>query len=155
MANGLGLTSAPPLNFIRAPSSFEMRILVADDDSITREGLIGLLNKWAFETVPAADGTEALSILTQADAPRVALLDWAMPGAKGVEICRRLRELGKATYVVLLVARGSRELITEGIEAGANDYVTKPLDTDELRVRVGVAAGYAELQEELERLKGI
>ena len=84
-------------------------------------------------------------------APPVAILDWMMPGFDGIEICKRLREVQKNTYVILLSSREDRASLVEGLEAGANDYVIKPFDREELRVRLQAGVRYAQMQQALEQ----
>src|SRR4051794_38701541 len=116
-----------------------MKILVADDDSITRLTLKSFLTKHGFEVVLACDGDEAYTVLQRADAPRLAILDWVMPGGMdGVELCRKLREPGAVgyTYVIMISGRDEKQDIIAGMEAGADDYICKPFDLSELYVRV-------------------
>lgn len=128
-----------------------MRILIADDDDVSRFMLEAMLTKRGYEVVCAANGEEALQILTGANAPKLAILDWLMPGLDGVEVCRRVRDVPelKTLYLILLTARGGKEHLIEGFTAGANDYVTKPFDWDELYVRANVGRQVLALQEEL------
>jgi DNA-binding response OmpR family regulator len=105
-----------------------MKILIAEDDLTSRLILTAILKKWGFDPVAAEDGSAAWDILQKPDAPRLILLDWNMPGLDGLEICRRLRENESRNppYVILLTARGEKGDIVQGLEAGANDYVSKP-----------------------------
>ncbi|MEW6208030.1 MAG: response regulator [Acidobacteriota bacterium] len=129
-----------------------MKILVADDDTISRFMLETVLNDWGYDVVTARDGREAWEILQSKDAPLLAILDWIMPELDGLEVCRKTRLLGsRHAYLILLTARDEKEDIVRGLEAGANDYLTKPFDEDELRARVGVGAQMVALQEELVR----
>jgi len=111
-------------------------ILVAEDDSVSRELISTRLTKWGYEPVLAKDGLEAMTILRSNDAPAVAILDWMMPGMDGLEICRRMREVEKALYIILLTARSGKENVVEGLRAGADDYLNKPFDKDELHARI-------------------
>jgi diguanylate cyclase (GGDEF)-like protein len=117
-----------------------MRILIAEDDFTSRRILEAALTKWEYDVVSVTDGNEAWEKLQDADAPRMAILDWNMPGIEGVEICRKLRENKKGaeqyTYLILLSANTSKERIVSGMEAGADDYIVKPFDQHELRVRI-------------------
>ncbi len=128
-----------------------MRVLIAEDDNISRRMLEAFLVKWGYEVLVATEGEEAWRILQRNDAPRLAVLDWMMPGKDGIEICRSLRQRkGRAyTYIILLTARGRKEDIVEGLEAGADDYVTKPFDPFELRARLRAGRRIVELQEQL------
>ena len=128
-----------------------MKVLIAEDDSISRRMLEAFLVKWGYEVMVATEGEEAWGILQGNDAPRLAILDWMMPGRDGIDICRSLRQRkGRAyIYIILLTARGQKEDIVEGLEAGADDYVTKPFDPYELRARLRAGRRIVELQEQL------
>jgi diguanylate cyclase (GGDEF)-like protein len=128
-----------------------MRVLIAEDDSISRRMLEAFLVKWGFEVMVATEGEKAWGILQGNDAPRLAVLDWMMPGRDGIDICRSLRQRkGRAyIYIILLTARGQKEDIVEGLEAGADDYITKPFDPYELRARLRAGRRIVELQEQL------
>ncbi|MEJ2009048.1 MAG: response regulator [Acidobacteriota bacterium] len=114
------------------------RILVADDDPVSLRMLQKALEKCGHEVIVARDGTEAWQGLTRPDAPQMAILDWMMPGMDGPTICRRIRALPvtPGRYLILLTARNDSVDIVAGLEAGANDYVTKPFHHAELRARV-------------------
>jgi len=130
-----------------------MKILIAEDDSTSRRILEAALTKWGHDIVSVADGAEAWEKLQDADAPKLAILDWIMPSIEGVEICRKLRENKKDkeqyTYLILLTSKGSKENIISGMEAGADDYVVKPFDQHELRVRIRAGQRIVQLQSEL------
>lgn len=124
-----------------------MRILIAEDDPVSCRVLEAMLVKWGYDTVTARNGIEAWQILQSKDAPRLVILDWMMPGMNGPEICQNARELpdSQVTYIILLTARDRREDIIAGLQAGADDYVTKPFDREELRARLQVGARILEL----------
>ena len=128
-----------------------MKILIAEDDLTSRCMLEGILAKWDFEVLATVDGNEAWEKLRDPDPPQLAILDWMMPGMDGVEVCRRLRGVNTAnpTYVILLTALGSKEDIVKGLSAGADDYLTKPFDNDELHARIDVGRRFVELQASL------
>jgi len=128
-----------------------MKALIAEDDSISRRMLEAFLVKWGYEVLAVSDGEEAWGILQGNDAPRLAILDWMMPGRDGIDICRSVRQRkGRAyIYIILLTARGQKEDIVAGLEAGADDYVTKPFDPYELRARLRAGRRIVELQEQL------
>ena len=115
-----------------------MRILVADDDTVSRRVLEAMLVKWGYEVVVARDGAEAWDVLQAADAPQLAILDWMMPNLDGPDVCRKVRSHSEIPYVYILLLTGrtqERDLI-EGLEAGADDYLTKPFSAQELKVRL-------------------
>lgn len=128
-----------------------LRVLVADDDPVTLRILQGAVEKWGYEVIVAKDGTEAWQALNEPGAPQIAVLDWMMPGMDGLTICRRIRALprGRVMYLILVTARTDRLDVVLGLEAGANDYVTKPFHHSELRARLGVGARVLELQNSL------
>src|ERR1700730_5748514 len=128
-----------------------MRILAAEDNPVFQSVLRGMLTKWGYEVVLACDGNQALSALQVECPPRLAILDWMMPGLDGVEVCRRLRAANREPYiyVLLLTARTDSQDLVEGMEAGADDYLTKPFNATELRARLRAGRRIVELQEEL------
>ena len=128
-----------------------MKILIAEDDPAFRQILEDILARWGYEVIVARDGTEAWQALQAADAPRIAIIDWLMPGMDGVEICRHVRKEAREpyTYIILLTSQQRDEDLVTGMEAGADDYIIKPLKTNELRVRLGAGRRMAELQNEL------
>lgn len=115
-----------------------MKVLVADDEVVSRRLLESSLTRWGYEVLVAADGLEASRILQGDDAPKLAVLDWMMPGLDGIELCRaiRSRKGDSYTYVLLLTAKQTKDEVIEGLEAGADDYITKPFEPQELRVRL-------------------
>jgi two-component system, cell cycle response regulator len=132
-----------------------MRILIADDSIVSRHLLDATLRRWGYEVVVACDGLEAWNALKQDDAPRIAILDWVMPGLTGPEVCKRLRDHAKGsasaayTYLLLLSSKSQREDLIEGLESGADDYLTKPFDQHELKVRLRAGTRIIDLQREL------
>jgi two-component system cell cycle response regulator len=128
-----------------------MQALVADDDRMTAEILSRTLRRWNFDVVTVADGAAAWAYLQAASAPTLAILDWMMPNLEGAEVCRRVRkELPLANlYLILLTALESRSDVVAGLDAGADDYVIKPFDAEELRARVQVGVRVLTLQERL------
>jgi sigma-B regulation protein RsbU (phosphoserine phosphatase) len=127
------------------------RILIAEDDRISRRMLKNILVDWGFDVVAACDGLEAWQILQSKDAPRLAILDWLMPGMDGLEICRQARALAKhdPLYLILLTVKTKREDIVTGLRSGADDYMTKPFDLAELEARLQVAKRILDLQSDL------
>jgi diguanylate cyclase (GGDEF)-like protein len=128
-----------------------VRILIADDDATSRLVLAGVLKKHGHEIVVTSDGDEAWQEMQRADAPRLAILDWMMPGLPGVEVCRRIRRLNsdEPPYLILLTSLGEKADIVAGLEAGADDYLAKPFDSGELRARVDVGRRVTDLQAKL------
>ncbi len=128
-----------------------MKVLIAEDDPISRRMLQAFLVKWGYEVVVTTQGDEAWGVLQGDDSPQLAILDWMMPGKDGVDLCRGVRQReGRAyTYLILLTARGHKQDIVEGLEAGADDYVTKPFDPFEMRARLRAGRRIIELQEQL------
>lgn len=116
-----------------------MEILIAEDDVTSRRMLEAVLEKWGYQVQVVNNGERALEILLEADSPPLALLDWMMPGIDGVEVCRRVRQNRKDTlpYIILVTARANKADIAFGLNAGADDYIVKPFDRDELKARVG------------------
>jgi len=127
------------------------RVLAAEDNPIFQSMLRTLLKKWGYDVVIARDGNEALRILQSEDAPRLAILDWMMPGADGPEVCRQVRAANREPYIyiLLLTARADSQDLVDGMDAGADDYLTKPFKSHELRVRLRAGCRIVDLQEEL------
>lgn len=128
-----------------------MKVLIAEDDPVSRRLLQAALVKWGYEVTVTGNGKEAWEALQTPDAPSLLVLDWLMPEMDGVEVCREARktEVLKSSYIILLTSRGSKEDIVQGLEAGADDYVTKPFDHGELRARVQVGSRVVRLQSAL------
>jgi CheY-like chemotaxis protein len=128
-----------------------MRVLIAEDDSVSRCLLEATLQKFGFEVISAATGGEAWAVLQSDHSPSLAILDWMMPEIDGIEICRRVRQLPTATppYLILLTAKSEKTDVVIGLDAGANDYLTKPFDRSELRARIQVGTHVLELQKVL------
>ncbi len=122
------------------------KILVAEDDAISRALLCTWLQKWGFEVLATCDGIEAMNALRQQDAPTLAILDWMMPGMDGLEICQRTRDVNRPLYVIILTARGTKEHVVEGLGAGADDYLVKPFNAAELRARILAGLRVIDLQ---------
>jgi CheY-like chemotaxis protein len=117
-----------------------MKIAIADDDPVCRRMLESRLGGWGFDVQSAADGSAAYDILAADDSPRLAILDWQMPELDGVEVCRRIRQSRPLhdLFILMLTLRASNEDLAFALEAGANDYVTKPFDATELKARLRV-----------------
>ncbi len=128
-----------------------MRVLIAEDDPVSRHLLEAFLVKWGYEVVAVTDGTAAERELRSDDAPRLAILDWMMPGINGIDICREVRRRAAEPYIYILVvtAKGQKEDVLRGLEAGADDYLTKPYDPPELRARLRTGGRIVELHAQL------
>jgi two-component system cell cycle response regulator len=128
-----------------------MKVLIAEDGATSRLLLERELTFWGYEVIEAKDGTEAWEILQSKDAPRLAILDWMMPGLDGVDICELVRErtTEQPPYIVLLTALGDTQDLVTGLRAGADDFLNKPFNSDELRARLEVGRRFVELYERL------
>lgn len=128
-----------------------MRILIAEDDVVTATRLRGLLGSWHYDVVHVSNGTDALGVLESEEPPALAILDWVMPEMTGVEICRRVRErqIAVPTYIVLLTSKDASVDIVAGLDAGADDYLSKPFDPAELRARLRAGERIVDLQRRL------
>ncbi len=128
-----------------------MRVLVAEDEIVARRTLEALLPGWGYEVHAVTDGRAAWAALRGDDAPRMAVLDWTMPGMDGLDVCRLVRDLpgGRYVYVLLLTARDAKEDIVQGLDAGADDYLVKPFNPSELEVRLRAGRRILELQSDL------
>lgn len=125
-----------------------MKVLIAEDDVTSRMVLNAILTKWGYEVVETSNGDEAWQVLQRGDAPRLAILNWMMPGINGDELCRKVRELSplRPIYIILLTMRRDKADVIAGLEAGANDYIRKPFDREELRARVRVGERVVKLE---------
>jgi two-component system, cell cycle response regulator len=126
-------------------------VLIADDDPVSRRLLEVSLSNAGYRATMATNGTQALRILEEQNGPRLAVLDWMMPEMDGIEVCRAIRNSARERYIyiILLTARGHQSEIVQGLEAGADDYVTKPFDLHELKARLRARKRTLELQEQL------
>jgi diguanylate cyclase (GGDEF)-like protein len=128
-----------------------MRVLIADDDAGTTTTLAILARAWGYDPLIVHDGQAALVQLQGQDAPTLAVLDWFMPGMNGVDVCRQLRQDAARpyTYVILVTGRGGKDQMLDGLEAGADDFLVKPVDPNEMRARLIAGKRILELQEQL------
>jgi putative two-component system response regulator len=128
-----------------------MRVLIAEDELFFRCMLEGALRDLGYDVVSADNGNAAWEILQRPDAPKLAVLDWQMPGMSGVDICRRIRSSlsPEPTYIIMLTARTGRDNILTALRAGADDYIVKPFDREELQVRLQVGKRIVGLQTSL------
>jgi diguanylate cyclase (GGDEF)-like protein len=128
-----------------------MTVLAAEDNPVFQSMLVNMLTKWGYRPVIARDGNEAWEALQQPDGPQLAILDWMMPGLNGLDICRGVRAAAREPYVylLLLTARTDSQDLVAGMEAGADDYITKPFQAHELRVRLRAGRRIVDLQQQL------
>jgi PAS domain S-box-containing protein len=128
-----------------------MKILVAEDIRTHRHWLETILSDWGHDVVTACDGDEAWQALSQKDAPQLVILDWVMPGMDGAEVCRKFRQAysSRPTYIIMLTAKTKKQDLIKGFQAGVDDYLTKPVDPDELLARIQSGMRVLELQSKL------
>ncbi|NNC89057.1 MAG: SpoIIE family protein phosphatase [Akkermansiaceae bacterium] len=130
-----------------------MKALIVEDDRATRTRVLAYLEEWGFEGIPAPNGEEAWAAVQKEDVPLI-ITDWKMPRADGIELVRRIREREKQggfSYIILLTSKNEKKDIVQGIEAGADDFITKPFDKGELRARINAGERILNLERELER----
>ena len=130
-------------------------VLLAEDDPVSRRILEVRLRQWGYEVIAIDNGFRALEVVQADDSPELLLLDWMMPGIDGVELCRRIRAMNKSVYpyILLLTARDGKQDLIAGLEAGADDYLTKPFNADELHARLRAGGRILGLQNELIRAR--
>lgn len=128
-----------------------MQVLVAEDDSIARMILEDRLTRWGYKVIAVEDGTQAMGILMEENSPRLAVLDWMMPGIDGLKICREVRKQIEKPYVyiVLITSKTQKKDLVEAMAAGADDFISKPPDKNELRMRLRAGKRIITLQNEL------
>ena len=128
-----------------------MKVLIAEDENISRRRLEKFLKSMDYEVTSCKEGLEAWEVIQSENAPNLLILDWMMPGMDGLEICRKVRKLAREpyTFILLLTSKSEQDDIIKGMEAGADDYITKPFNKNELRVRLRAGKRIVELNEEL------
>ena len=128
-----------------------MKLLIAEDDATSRLILSAVCKKWGYEVVCAEDGQAAWQLMHESDAPQLMVIDWEMPQMSGIEFCQRIRAEfpHNPPYIILLTSRNETQDIVEGLKKGANDYIAKPFNNDELQVRISVGERVLQLQHEL------
>lgn len=128
-----------------------MKVLLAEDSPVYTRMLTTLLTGWGYEVSAVSNGDDALAALRSPAPPQLAILDWSMPGASGIKVCRELRgtNLSRYTYVLLLTAHTDRERLLRAFEAGADDFLTKPFNDQELEARLRVGRRIVGLQDNL------
>lgn len=129
-----------------------MKVLIAEDGRVSRKLLETTLSKWGYVVVSTCDGMEAWDALRVEDPPRLVVLDWMMPGLSGIELCKKIkgRDTGSYIYIILLTSRSEKEDIVTGLDSGADDFVSKPFDLNELRSRLDVGARILEYEAALD-----
>lgn len=128
-----------------------MKVLLAEDEPVTRRLLEAQMTRFGFEVVSVGDGLKAWEVLQSAEAPSLVVLDWNMPGLDGPDVCRRIRERPRSgyTYMVLVTARNAKSDVVQGLSAGADDFVSKPVDPDELHARLRTGERIVRLEQTL------
>lgn len=128
-----------------------MRVLIVEDEPVSRRRLERFLLKWGHEVVSTSSGSEALEVLQGPESPSLVISDWVMPGMDGLELCGRTREIQKTKYIyfIILTAKEGKEDVVKGLEAGADDYLTKPFDQEELRCRIKIGERIINLEKRI------
>jgi sigma-B regulation protein RsbU (phosphoserine phosphatase) len=128
-----------------------MQILIADDDVVLRHALRTYLQRWDYEVVECADGQEAWDVLRESSPPPMAIMDWNMPGVDGPTLCQEVRDTPALSgmYIILLTSNASKKDMIVGLESGADDYIIKPFDWDELKARLRIGHRIVSLQQAL------
>lgn len=128
-----------------------MKVLIAEDEPVSRRLMQAALTRWGYEPMTANDGVAALTILQGPNPPKLVVFDWMMPGLEGVELCRALRAKPNMpyTYILMVTSKRTQENVVTGLSAGADDYITKPFDPEELRVRLRTGKRIVCLQDQL------
>lgn len=128
-----------------------MRVLIAEDDATSGMILESIIKKWSYTPVVVRDGEKAWEIMRSQNAPRLVILDWQMPGMSGINVCRKIRSLKTSDppYIIVLTTRGEKKDIVTALESGANDFISKPYDPDELKARLNVGKRMLQLQSAL------
>ena len=131
-----------------------MKVLIAEDNLVSRRLLETFLRKWGYDIVITTNGREAWEVLQEPEAPNLVISDWMMPDMDGLELCRRIREMERAEYIyfIILTSKGKKEDVITGLEAGADDYLIKPFNQDELKYRVKIGERIIELERRILRL---
>ncbi len=125
-----------------------MKVLIAEDDASSRRLLEASLHKWGYDVLTTCDGREALEVFQNPEAPSLVISDWMMPDMDGLGLCRKIREMERSGYVyfIILTAEGTKEDVIKGLEAGADDYLIKPFDQQELKYRIGIGKRIVKLE---------
>jgi two-component system, cell cycle response regulator len=134
--------------------SSKVKVLIVEDEPVSRRLLEATLRRWDYDVVTTTDGREAWGVLQKPEAPSLVISDWMMPDMDGLELCNRIRESEKLgyTYLIMLTTKGRKEDVIKGLEAGADDYLIKPFDHQELRCRVKIGERIIELERRILQL---
>lgn len=134
-----------------------MKVLIVEDDPVSRRLLEVFLGKWGYEVKSTHNGIEAWESLHKPDAPSLVISDWMMPGMDGLELCRKIRDMERPeyTYFIIITAKEKVEDVIEGLEAGADDYLVKPFDQEELKYRIKIGERIIELEHRILQLATI
>jgi len=134
-----------------------LQVIIADDDRLSRRILEDRCREWGFEVLTAQDGNQAWELYLNEDAPRIFLLDWVMPGISGVELCAKIRQSPQSSYsyIVILTSLNDPDHVIQGLEAGADDYITKPFNNNELRCRLNIGKRILELEDNILRMANV
>jgi DNA-binding response OmpR family regulator len=124
-------------------------VIIAEDDPVSRALISAMVKKWGFRTIETRDGYEAMAAILAQDGAALAILDWMMPGMDGLQVCRSVRASEKMIYIIILSVRGGTENLVKGLEGGADDYLVKPFDKNELLARLKVGLRVLNLQTSL------
>jgi diguanylate cyclase (GGDEF)-like protein len=151
VAQGFG----DPKDGLEGKASADNSVLIAEDDPLFRRMIERWFERWHYRVTVVENGLDAWEVLQKEDAPQLAVLDWMMPGMDGLELCRKIRsrDQGPYRYVLLLTARDDKRDVVAGLEAGADDYLTKPFEADELRARIRAGKRILDLQAALLRAR--
>ena len=142
-------TSPVVLQIVRPLDEETIPIIIAEDDPVSRRLVTAVIEAGGFRTIVTNDGNEAMTVLRAQESACIAVIDWMMPGTDGAEICRRMRESGRRVYIIMVSVRGTKTDTIEGIDYGADDYLVKPFDPNELLARVRVGLRVMKTQETL------
>jgi two-component system chemotaxis response regulator CheY len=128
-----------------------VKVLIAEDDPVSRRLLEAFLGKWGYDVVVTSDGSEAWEVLQRPEAPSLVISDWMMPNLDGLELCRKIREMERSsyTYFIILTAKERKEDVVKGLEAGADDFLIKPFHQEELKYRVQIGERIIELEQKI------
>ena len=131
-----------------------MKVIISEDEPVSRRLLESFLRKWGYDVLVTCNGSEAWEIFQKPDAPNLVISDWMMPDMDGLELCRKIREMERSgyTYFILLTAKGRKEDVIQGFQAGADDFLVKPFDREELKYRIRIGERIIKLEQQILQL---